>query len=401
VRILFLNPIAQMGGAEHSLVDLIWSLRDDAQIGLLAFEDGPLVAACRDLDIPATIVKLPDALLRLGDWGGSSAPLDLFKHTVRHPLAAGRALRSFSTAIAAFKPSIVHSNGIKTHLLSGLVTGSGAKLVWHVRDFIGSRPVVRKVIRLVSGRVSTAVAISRAVEQDLRKVLPKVQIALVPDAVDLERFEPRPRQGSLLDSLAGIPPAAEGTVRIGLVATYAKWKGHRLFLEAAALAARQSRVPLRFYVIGGPIYLGAGAQITENDLRAWIWELGLSACVGIVPFTSRPQDVFNSLEIAVNANTSPEPFGRTVVEALASGVPVVAGPDIGALEGVPPGVVERLGVLSPESLGLALASLASRPDRRVQLSKLGPGAALRFSRQRLKERMLDLYARLERSGADE
>jgi glycosyltransferase involved in cell wall biosynthesis len=354
-----------MGGAERSLIDLLSSLRGDVQVGLLTLEDGPLVAACRDLQIPTTIVSVPNAFLSLGDWGGS----------------------------------IVHSNGIKTHLLSGLVGASGTRLIWHVRDFIGGRPVVRTVLPLVSGRVSAAIAISRAVEQDLRKVLPNVPIALVYNAVDLERFQPRPRQGVLLDSLAGIPPAPEGTVRIGLVATYAKWKGHRLFLEAAALAVRRATVPLRFYVIGGPIYLGAGAQITENDLRAWIEEFGLAACVGIVPFTTRPEEAFNALEIAVSANTSPEPFGRTIIEALASGVPVVTGPEVGALEDLPPGAVERLQVLSPETLGLALASLASRPGRRAELSQLGQQAALRFSRQRLKERVLGLYAQLGRIGA--
>jgi glycosyltransferase involved in cell wall biosynthesis len=380
-----------MGGAERSLIDLLGSLRGHAEVGLLTLEDGPLVQMSRDLNVPTTIVSLPDHLLRLGDFGGSASLLDLLARPAAHPLGATRAIRAFSAAIADFRPSVVHSNGIKTHLLSGLVGPGGAKLVWHIRDFIGSRRIVRTLAPRLSSRVSAAFAISRAVETDLRDVLPDVPVAVVYNAVDLEHFRPRQRSTGVLDSAAGIAPAPRDALRIGLVATYARWKGHRVFLEAAALALRRTQAPLRFFVIGGPIYLGAEAQITERELRAWIDELGISESVGLVPFVDVPEQVFNELDIAVNSNTAPEPFGRTIVEALASGVPVVTGPDAGALEELPDGAVERLPVLSAETLATALASLAVNPDRRAELSRLGPIAARRYSRERLKTRVLELY----------
>jgi glycosyltransferase involved in cell wall biosynthesis len=390
LRALFLNPIARIGGAEQSLIDLLSCLRDAATVGLLSLEDGPLVEHARDLGIPTTVVPFPQALLKLGD-AGSSSSLFQAAPAARHPLSTVRVLRSLSAAIAAFEPSIVHSNGIKTHLLSGLLRLGDAKLVWHVRDFIGSRRTVRALLPRVSSRVSAAFAISGAVERDLRFVLPNVPVAVVYNAVDFERFQPRHQQDALLDSLAGLPPASGGTIRIGLVATYAKWKGHRLFLEAAALALRRTRVPLRFYVIGGPIYLGAGTQITEHDLRAWIGELGIDGQVGLIPFVTTPETVFNALDIAASANTSPEPFGRTIVEALASGVPVVTGPDAGALEDLPVGTVERLDVLSAETLSCALGKLAEGRERRAELARRGLDAARRYSRERLRERVLGLY----------
>jgi glycosyltransferase involved in cell wall biosynthesis len=380
-----------MGGAEHSLIDLLSSLRGHAEVGLLTLEYGPLVEVSRDLQVPTTILSLPDHLLRLGDFGGSASLLDLFSHPAAHPLDATRALRALAAAIADFRPSVVHSNGIKTHLLSGLVGPRGAKLVWHVRDFMGSRRIVRTLAPRLSSRVNATFAISRAVEKDLRDVLPDVPVAVVYNAVDLARFRPRQRPAGLLDSAAGLAPARREALRIGLVATYAKWKGHRLFLEAAALALRRTQVPLRFYVIGGPIYLGAGVQISEGELRAWIDELGISESVGLIPFVDAPEQVFNALDIAVSSNTAPEPFGRTIVEALASGVPVVTGPDAGALEDLPDGAVERLPMLSADTLATALVSLAVKPDRRAELSRLGPVAARRYSRERLKERVLELY----------
>jgi glycosyltransferase involved in cell wall biosynthesis len=392
VRVLFLNPVARLGGAEQSLVDLLTCLAGHVELGLLTFEDGPLVQIARGLGVRTSTLLLPESLMRLGDFGESGALTPLLKFMTRSsPGKLAGLVRRFRAAVSEFAPDIVHSNGIKTHLLSGAAVSGKSKLVWHVRDFLGNRRLVRRVIPALAGRVSAALAISGAVERDLRALLPTVPVAVVYNAVDLERFRPRSSEGSFLDELSGLPPAEEGVVRIGLVATYARWKGHRLFLEAAADASKRSPVPLRFYVIGGPIYFGAASQITEEDLRAWINEFGLGGRVGVVPFLEAPERAFNSLDIAVNANIAPEPFGRTVVEAMASGIPVVSGSNVGALEDLPAPSLEKLPVLSAETLSAALVSLAANPGRRRELSRLGLEAARRYSRPRLSERVLTLY----------
>ena len=56
---------------------------------------------------------------------------------------------------------------------------------------------------------------------------------IVHNAVDLQVFAP---DGPVeaLDRLAGLAPAAAGVVRVGLVATFARWKGHEVFLRALA-----------------------------------------------------------------------------------------------------------------------------------------------------------------------
>ena len=51
-------------------------------------------------------------------------------------------------------------------------------------------------------------------------------VQVVYNGVDVERFTPGPGDGSRLDALARVAPRAGGTLRLGLVATYARWKGH-------------------------------------------------------------------------------------------------------------------------------------------------------------------------------
>src|SRR5260370_917094 len=66
-------------------------------------------------------------------------------------------------------------------------------------------------------------------------------------------------------ALGGLAPAEPGTLRIGLVATFARWKGHETFLRALH---ELSGARIRGYVIGGPLYDTAGSQHTVDQLRA-------------------------------------------------------------------------------------------------------------------------------------
>jgi len=51
--------------------------------------------------------------------------------------------------------------------------------------------------------------------------------------VNLQAFAP---EGPALDldRMAGLAPAPPGVCRVGLLATFARWKGQDVFLEAAA-----------------------------------------------------------------------------------------------------------------------------------------------------------------------
>ena len=82
-----------------------------------------------------------------------------------------------------------------------------------------------------------------------------------------------------LDALAGLPPAGDGVTRVGLVATFARWKGHATFLDA--LAQLPESLPVRGYVVGGPVYETAGSQVSLDELRALARRSGLDGRVGL------------------------------------------------------------------------------------------------------------------------
>jgi len=70
VRVLFLNPVAEMGGAENALLEVIAGLRDARPswwIGLVAGADGPLLQRAQGLGADVRLLPFPPALSRFGE----------------------------------------------------------------------------------------------------------------------------------------------------------------------------------------------------------------------------------------------------------------------------------------------------------------------------------------------
>jgi glycosyltransferase involved in cell wall biosynthesis len=270
---------------------------------------------------------------------------------------------------------------------------AGVPVVWHVHDFYGARRAAGWLLRRARSRVRAAVAVSHAVAADARRVLPGVRVEVVPNAVDVEHFSPGPGDGESLDRRAGLPPAPPGTVRVGLVAAYARWKGQLAVLDAAATLAREApALPVRWYLVGGPIYHTA-AQFTEAELRAAAEARGLAGRVGFVPFAADPAPVYRALDVVLHASTQPEPFGLTVAEAMACGRAVVVSAAGGAAElftdgrnalGVPPGDVARL--------ANAVRLLVENPEVRVRLGRAARYTAVeRFDANHYGPRLCRVY----------
>src|SRR4029077_17882091 len=109
-----------------------------------------------------------------------------------------------------------------------------APLVWHIHDFVGSRRLTTRLLRWSQSRVTAIVANSRAVADDIRSAIGDgVPVAAIHNAVDLVRFAPAGPRADL-DRLAGMPPANPGKLLVGLVAMFARWKGHDVFLRSLA-----------------------------------------------------------------------------------------------------------------------------------------------------------------------
>jgi glycosyltransferase involved in cell wall biosynthesis len=284
---------------------------------------------------------------------------------------------------------------MKAHLLGAWATPAAVPVCWYLQDYVGPRPVMSRLLRAAASgrRLLAPVAISAPVAADAAAVLGRPVAAIEP-AIDLHHFAPGPGVAADLDAAAGLPPAPPGAVRVGLVATFARWKGQEVFLEA--VARLDPATPARFYVVGGPIYRRAAAQYDLGELRDRARRLGLEGRVGFTGHRDDPAAALRALDVVVHASTRPEPFGRVIAEAMACGRPVVAARDSGALGPDPdpdagPALACPPG--DPAALAAALARLIADPDLRRDLGEAGRRAALaRFDRAALARRWAAVYS---------
>ncbi|MCE9608422.1 MAG: glycosyltransferase family 4 protein [Planctomycetia bacterium] len=405
MRIVYLNPVGEIGGAERSLLQLLTEIgKADPSLErrLIVGTEGRLRSEAEKLGVQTELLPLPAGLSSFGD-----SQLHDRKRGIRILAMLLRAVSALPGMIAylfrlrrrlrELAPTIIHSNGIKTHIVAAIVRPKEAKLVWHIRDFLGDRPLVGRIMRLVSARATIAVANSHAVRNDAALVLRSLNVVTIYNAIDTERFAPGVGDGAELDRLAGLSQLPRESIRVGLVATYARWKGQAAFIEAASIVAREApTLPIYFYIIGSPIYRTTGSQYTEAELRECVTKFGLVDRVGFVPFQDDAVPVYRALDIVVQASTRREPFGLTIVEAMACGRAMVVALAGGAAEIVEPGV-NALG-FSPgdiPELAQGIIKLAVNPSMRSRLAEQGRATVVqRFSAIRLGKQFSDLYAEI-------
>ena len=396
MRVTHLTPSGEIGGAECVILDCIgvgdgWP---GAEMSVVTLGPGPFLAAAARLGAKGRVVEAPATLTAVGD--SFASPVAVVRSLLAAAWTFPAFFRRFSAAVAAMVPQVIHSHGIKTHVLGALLPHR-APVVWHLHDYLGMRTVSSRLLNLLARRCALAIAVSESVAQDARRCLPaRLPLVVVHNPVDCDRYRP---EGPVLDldSLSGLPPAPVGTVRIGLPATFARWKGHDTFLEAIALLAAEN---VRAYVIGAPVYRTRGSQWSQAELTRMVADLGLQARVGFSGLVDDMPAAYRALDIVVHASTRPEPFGLVIVEAMASGRAVVVAPTGGAAELF----VDGEHALAAESgnaaaLAAALRRLIADPAGRVELGRRARAHVLEsFGRERFAANLRLALSRIQPTG---
>jgi glycosyltransferase involved in cell wall biosynthesis len=140
---------------------------------------------------------------------------------------------------------------------------------------------------------------------------------IIPNGIDVARFAPaaRPLAGSAAGLIAGA--SADRLLRIGCAARFTPQKDHRTLLTAVAELKRR----------GSPVELvlaGDGCDEGNVELVGWIRAAGLDGTVRCLGPVSDMPAFYRSLDAAVLASGFGEAMPLTLVEAIASGLPVVA-----------------------------------------------------------------------------
>jgi len=292
------------------------------------------------------------------------------------PLAAIR----LSRIIQSSHVDIVHSNTCV--VVAGALAAKlqGKPHVWHVREILGGP--LWKILRLLVLRLSDRiVCISSAVERTLLPIPPKMRskVITIPNGINMKDFDE-----------TAVPVTAQGC-SVAMIARVNPWKGHAVFLEAAALVGRRMS-GVNFYLVGGcpRQYQSLRAELTGLQDR-----LGLGDGVHFIDHLSAPRlrDFVASTEVIVLPSTKPEPFGLVIIEAMALRRPVIATAHGGPLEIISDGEDGLLVTPNdPEALASAIIRLLSDRQLRERLGANGYRKVERlYSSQAFDRKIAALY----------
>lgn len=374
IPILFVHHRSELGGAPESLSYLIRELDRERFEPHVYCPPGPAADLFRDAGATvhtgavAGFTHIWASTYRGRRW------LLFARELFRLPAHA----RQFRRTLREHRFALVHFNDSPLIPAAWLARRERLPVVWHLRSALpeGGKDRRSAFIRHAIKKLATT---SIAINQDVADVF-GVGSAVVPNSVDLERFRPGDRAAA--KEAVGIDAQRPVVSFFGFI--YPS-KGFREFIEAAA-KLREEGVDANYLIVGGAVrgeeffktVVGRSLQLAaltsdfESEAKQLVDELDLWDVVRFIPFQQDTADLYRATDVVVAPSQGPE-LGRPVIEAAASGVPVVASGSRTGGGVVVPGetgvLVEDFGV---ETLADAVADLLRAPDRREQL-----GAAAR------------------------
>ena len=277
-------------------------------------------------------------------------------------------------------PDLVHWHAARAHALgaiASLFAPGPARILSRRVDFPVRRSVGSRL--LWSLPVEAIAAISEGVKEALiRSGVASERIRVVPSGIDLAPFE-TPADRAAIRARLGVEPDIVLALQAAALASH---KSQTDLLQAAA-RIRGEAPCLRVWIAGeGPL---------RRELDLEHQALGLGTTVRLLGFREDVNDLLQAADLFV-VSSSLEGMGTATLDAMASGLPLVATRVGGIPEIVEDGVT---GILvparDPGALAVAMLRLVNDPELRARFGAAGKSRVREFSADRTEERTRAMY----------
>lgn len=309
INILYLHAGSEMYGADKVLLELVSGLDKQKFHPIIILpSEGVLAVALRQRDIEVHIVSYPILRRKYFNLQG----------VLKYVNGYFKATNQIYKIVKNRKINLLHVNTIA--VLEGIALKRKLKipLIWHVHEIITTPRIVYKVTSLLLGRYADQViAVSNAVAQHLVNSgkVDKEKIKVIYNGVDNKVFNPNVKIDYLFDEF-NVP---KDSIRVGMIGRVNAWKGQMDFLKATAPLLEQ-HPKLYLFMVGG-VFKGEEQRMT--DLKNAVAALPHHERIIISDFRKDTPNLHNFFDIFVLPSTRPDPLPTVVLEAMATGKPVI------------------------------------------------------------------------------
>lgn len=387
MKILFYNHTGQVSGAERMLLMILARLdRGAFDAIVLCPEHGSLSNMVSELGVPVKTV--------LGLQARFTWRVD---QLARHCKSFLQVMRQLRATIIEINPDLIHANSIRAGLVTTAATvGLGTQVVWHLHDVLPRHPLssLIRLFALLSSR-TRMIAVSESVSRNFRGHLPpgmSKRIGVILNAIELDNFQQDPTARPRIRTELGVE---EAETLIGMVGLITPRKGQLELLRAFSHALTNTPQAV-LLLAGAPLFNRDHEYLAMIERTAE--ELGIRDKVRILGARTDISAIMQSLDFLV-VNSKVEPFGLVIIEAMASGTPVIAT----AVGGIPE-IIEhdKNGWLVPPGdeglLTEAIIHLGRRRELRARLAEAGKQqVAAHFSADRYITELQAFYQASKRS----
>ena len=222
----------------------------------------------------------------------------------------------------------------------------------HVSTFHGlySFPIYSKVM----AKVDHIISISRTVEDYIKTTyrVPDNKITVIPRGCDLTEFNQEPLSASWKEAWYEEFPQTLNKKIIMLPARITKWKGVDDFIDLINLINDESI----HGIVVGPV--SKSKEKFFKKLQSKVKKFGLETKITFCGSRSDIVNIYKFADIVYNLSKTPEPFGRTTIEAASVGTKIM-----GWNHG---GTKEILNELFPEGL-VKLGDIQALKEKTIEL----------------------------------
>ena len=312
-NILFIHQSADLYGSDKTLLYLLESIKDVANVIVVVPEEGPLTEEFKKLNIEVFIIPVIKVSRQLfTNFNVFKLPFQIYK-----------AVSILRKKLGNRKIDLIHSNTIAVFLGAFYSKIYNIKHIWHVHEIIQHPKMVAKAYPFLVDWFSDCVVFnSVASTEHLYKNKPKLKEKSTIIYNGLDRNVPissKEEQMLLRNSL--FKSIDKSSIVIGLVGRINRHKGQQLLLSVFNELKKNPENNIYLLFVGSTI---KSQLFLLEELKDEIKNKNLENFVTIVDFQKEIWKFYDCIDIVLVPTTDIESFGLVAIEGMLSKKPVIA-----------------------------------------------------------------------------